>query len=38
MPNEFEILSGFLARFGEEVEGRAAQSLTPEIAAQLRRL
>jgi len=37
MPNTFEILTGFLARFGDEVEGREAPGLPPEISAQLRR-
>lgn len=37
MPNTFEILTGFLARFGDEVEGRESASLPPEVSAQLRR-
>ena len=37
MSNTFEILTGFLARFGDEVEGREAPDLPPEINAQLRR-
>jgi hypothetical protein len=37
MPNTFEILTGFLSRFGEEVEGRESTSLPPELSAQLRR-
>ena len=36
MPNTFEILTGFLARFGDEVEGREASDLPAEVTAQLR--
>ena len=36
MPNTFEILNGFLALFGDEVEGREAPDLPPEINVQLR--
>jgi hypothetical protein len=36
MPNTFEILSAFLTRFDQEVEGRDAHHLPPEIAARLR--
>jgi len=37
MPNTFEILTGFLARFGDEVEGRESPTLPPEISVGLRR-
>ncbi len=37
MPNTFEILSGFLKRFGDEVEGREISGPTPETAAKLQR-
>lgn len=37
MPNNFEILAGFLARYGDEVEGRETASLPAEVAEQLRR-
>jgi hypothetical protein len=36
MPNTFEILIGFLARFGDEVEGRESTDPPAEITAQLR--
>ena len=36
MPNNFEILTGFLARFGDEVEGRESSPLPPEVAARLK--
>jgi len=36
MPNNFEILAGFLARYGDEVEGREAAPLPPEVEEQLR--
>jgi hypothetical protein len=35
MPNTFEILSGFLRRYGDEVEGRELSGPTPEIGAKL---
>lgn len=38
MPNNFEILAGFLERFGDEVEGRELQEPPPEIKSQLREL
>ena len=37
MPNTFEILSGFLSRFGDEVEGRESSAPPPEVGAQLHR-
>jgi hypothetical protein len=36
MPSTFEILTSFLSRFGDEVEGRESSSPPPELAAQLR--
>ena len=36
MANTFEILTAFLKRYGEEVKGRGADDLPPEIADQLR--
>ena len=36
MPNTFEILNGFLVRFGNEVEGRQSADLPAEVMAQLR--
>jgi hypothetical protein len=38
MPNSFEILAGFLERFGEEVEGREVPLPPSEIEAKLREL
>jgi hypothetical protein len=38
MPNTFEILAGFLERFGEEVEGREAPLLPSEIEGKMREL
>jgi hypothetical protein len=38
MANEFEILAGFLAKFGDEVEGRELQDLPKNVQAQLREL
>ena len=38
MPNSFEILAGFLERFGEEVEGREAPLPPSEIERKLREL
>jgi hypothetical protein len=38
MAETFEILAGFLERFGAEVEGREAQEPTEEAKAQLRKL
>lgn len=38
MPNSFEILAGFLERFGDEVEGRELQEPPPEIQTKLRDL
>lgn len=37
MPNNFEILAGFLARYGAEVEGRENAPLPTDVADQLRR-
>ena len=37
MPNNFEILAGFLARYGDEVEGRESAPLPADVADQLRR-
>jgi hypothetical protein len=37
MPNTFEILTGFLSRFGDEVEGRESPDLPPEARDKLRR-
>jgi len=37
MPNNFEILAGFLARYGDEVEGRETVPLPSDVADQLRR-
>jgi hypothetical protein len=36
MPNSFEILAGFLDRFGAEVEGRLLEEPSPEIKLKLR--
>jgi hypothetical protein len=38
MANEFEILAGFLARFSDEVEGRALQDIPKDIQGKLRAL
>jgi hypothetical protein len=38
MPNNFEILSGFLERFDHEVQGREQSEAPPEIQSQLREL
>jgi hypothetical protein len=38
MANEFEILAGFLARYGDEVEGRELQDLPREVQVKLREL
>lgn len=38
MANEFEILAGFLARFGDEVEGRELQDLPRDVQVKLRAL
>ena len=38
MENEFEILAGFLAKFGDEVEGRELQDLPKNVQAQLKDL
>jgi hypothetical protein len=38
MANEFEILAGFLARFGDEVEGRELQDLPKDVQVKLREL
>jgi hypothetical protein len=38
MLNNFEILAGFLDRFGDEVEGRELHDAPPEIQDQLREL
>lgn len=35
MANTFEILSGFLKRYSDEVEGRESPGPTPELAARL---
>jgi hypothetical protein len=38
MSNDFEILAGFLERFGDDVEGREHHEPPPEIRSQLRDL
>ena len=38
MAETFEILAGFLERFGAEVEGREAEEPSEEAKAQLRKL
>jgi hypothetical protein len=38
MPNAFEILAGFLERFGDEVEGREAPLPPAEVGDKLRAL
>jgi hypothetical protein len=38
MTNNFEILAGFLERFGHEVEGRELPEPPPEVRHQLRDL
>jgi hypothetical protein len=38
MANEFEILASFLAKFGDEVEGRELQDLPSDMQAKLREL
>jgi len=38
MANEFEILAGFLAKFGDEVEGRELLDPPKNVQAQLREL
>jgi hypothetical protein len=38
MPNTFEILAGFLERFGDEVEGHEAPLPSSEIESKLRDL
>jgi len=38
MANEFEILAGFLAKFGDEVEGRESQNLPKDVEVKLREL
>ena len=38
MANEFEILAGFLAKFGDEVEGRELQELPKDVQVKLREL
>lgn len=38
MANEFEILAGFLAKFGDEVEGRELQDLPKDVQVKLREL
>ncbi len=38
MPNTFQILAGFLDRFGEEVEGRALQEPSEDVELKLRDL
>ena len=35
MANEFEVLAGFLAKFGDEVEGRELQYLPKNVQTQL---
>jgi len=35
---EFEILAGFLAKFGDEVEGRELQELPKDVQVKLREL
>ena len=36
MANTFEILAGFLERFGDEVEGRSLQELDESVRGKLR--
>jgi hypothetical protein len=38
MANEFEILAGFLAKFGDEVEGREMQEPPKHVQAQIHAL
>jgi hypothetical protein len=38
MPNPFEILAGFLEKFGDEVEGRESEQLPPDVQGKLREL
>jgi hypothetical protein len=38
MANEFQILAGFLAKFGDEVEGRESQNLPKDVQGKLRDL
>ena len=38
MATEFEILAGFLAKFGDEVEGRELQDLPQNVQLKLRAL
>ncbi len=35
MPNTFEILTGFLSRYGDEVEGRESVVLPTEVKAKI---
>jgi hypothetical protein len=36
--DQFRVMLGFLERFEEEVSGRSAESLDPEMAAKIREL
>lgn len=38
MANEFEILAGFLAKFGDEVEGRELQEPPNDVETRMREL
>ena len=38
MASEFEILAGFLAKFGDEVEGRELQELPNDVRVKLQTL
>jgi len=38
MANDFEILTGFLAKFSDEVEGRELQDLPKDVQVKLRSL
>jgi hypothetical protein len=37
MPNSFEILSKFLERYGDEVEGRSLEEPSPDVKLNLKR-
>ncbi len=36
LPDTFQILAGFLERFGDEVEGRELRDMPPEVGVKLR--
>ncbi len=38
LPNTFQILAGFLERFGDEVEGRELRDMPPDVGVKLRDL